>query len=90
VRHALPAYGNELVLMVKATSLASIITLMEVTGLAHKIISESFRAVEVFICAGAIYLLINFLLIRAVHAVEYWLSPHLRGAPVITGAPARA
>jgi octopine/nopaline transport system permease protein len=90
VRQALPAYGNEIVLMVKATSLASIITLMEVTGIAHKIISESFRAIEVFICAGAIYLLINFLLIRAVYAVEYWLSPHLRQAVPVTGAVARA
>ncbi len=90
VRQALPAYGNEIVLMVKATSLASIITLMEVTGIAHKIISESYRAIEVFICAGAIYLLINFLLIRAVYAVEYWLSPHLRRPVHITGALARA
>jgi octopine/nopaline transport system permease protein len=90
VRQALPAYGNEIVLMVKATSLASIITLMEVTGIAHKIISESYRAIEVFICAGAIYLLINLLLIRAVYAVEYWLSPHLRRAVPITGALARA
>jgi octopine/nopaline transport system permease protein len=90
VRQALPAYGNELVLMVKATSLASIITLMEVTGIAHKIISETFRGIEVFICAGATYLLINFLLIRAVYAVEHWLSPHLRHAVSVTGAPARA
>jgi octopine/nopaline transport system permease protein len=90
VRQALPAYGNEIVLMVKATSLASIITLMEVTGIAHKIISESYRAIEVFICAGALYLLINLLLIRIVYAVEYWLSPHLRHAAPITGALARA
>jgi octopine/nopaline transport system permease protein len=90
VRQALPAYRNEIVLMVKATSLASIITLMEVTGIAHQIIAESFRAIEVFVCAGAIYLLINFLLIRAVYAVEHWLSPHLRGAPAIAGVPVRA
>src|SRR6266403_1832749 len=56
LRQALPAYGNEVILMIKATSLASIITLMEVTGIAQRIISETFRAVEVFICAGAIYL----------------------------------
>jgi len=81
LRQALPAYGNEMILMVKATSLASIITLMEVTGIAHKIISETFRAVEVFIVAGSIYLLINFLLTRAVLRLEWFLSPHLRDAP---------
>ncbi|EJJ24735.1 ABC transporter permease [Rhizobium sp. CF142] len=78
IRQALPAYSNEMIAMVKATSLASIITLMEVTGVAAKIISETYRAIEVFIVAGAIYLAINFLLTRLVHLVEYWLSPHLR------------
>lgn len=82
VRQALPAYGNEMILMVKATALASIITLMEVTGLAEKIISETFRAVEVFVAAGAIYLALNFLLARAVAWVEYRLSPHLRARPL--------
>jgi octopine/nopaline transport system permease protein len=81
LRQALPGYTNEIILMIKATSLASIITLMEVTGLAHKLIAESFRAVEVFIIAGSIYLLINFALTRAALALEWWLSPHLRGAP---------
>ena len=82
IRQALPAYGNELVAMVKATSLASIVTLMEISGIAYAIISETYRALEVFICAGALYLLINFLLSRAVAALETWLTPHLRQARV--------
>jgi octopine/nopaline transport system permease protein len=81
LRQALPGYTNEIILMIKATSLASIITLMEVTGLAHKLIAESFRAVEVFVIAGSVYLLINFVLTRAALSLEWWLSPHLRGAP---------
>jgi octopine/nopaline transport system permease protein len=80
LRQALPAYGNEIILMVKATSLASIITLMEVTGLAHRLISETFRAVEVFLCAGAIYLALNFLVTRAVALLEHRLSPAARPA----------
>jgi octopine/nopaline transport system permease protein len=83
VRQALPAYGNEIILMVKATSLASIITMMELTGIAHKLISQSFRAVEVFVVAGAIYLLLNFVVTRVIMAVEWWLSPHLRRPPAI-------
>ncbi|WP_062118337.1 ABC transporter permease [Aureimonas sp. AU40] len=82
LRQALPAYGNEIILMVKATALASIITLMEVTGLAQKLISETFRAVEVFVVAGAIYLALNFILTRIVLAVEHRLSPHLRDRSV--------
>lgn len=48
MRQALPAYGNEMISMVKSTSLASIITLMEITG----IIAETYRALEVFLVAG--------------------------------------
>ncbi|WP_313192398.1 ABC transporter permease [Shinella zoogloeoides] len=83
LRQALPAYGNELILMVKATSLVSIITMMEVTGIAARLISETYRPVEVFIAAGTIYLIINFLLTRAVSMLDWWLTPHLRGMPTI-------
>ena len=78
LRYALPAYGNEMVIMVKSTSLASIVTLMEVTGIAAAIIAETYRALEVFLCAGAIYLVLNFLLTRAIAGLERWLNPHLR------------
>jgi octopine/nopaline transport system permease protein len=87
LRVALPAYGNEIILMTRATALASVITLMEVTGIASKIVSETFRAIEVFVCAGAIYLAINFAISRAVALLERRLSPQLRDATV---APAIA
>ena len=71
LRQALPAYSNEIISMVKATSLASVITLGEVTFIAQKLISQTFRAIEIFVCAGAIYLLINFTLTRLILLVEY-------------------
>ncbi|MGW6778057.1 ABC transporter permease [Brucella pseudogrignonensis] len=82
IRQALPGYGNEMISMVKATSLASIITLMEVTGIAAKLIAESYRAIEVFVIAGAIYLAINFVLTRVLMFAEYKLTPYLR-QPVV-------
>ena len=87
IRQALPAYGNELIAMVKATSLASLVTLMEVTGIAASIASESYRPIGVFVAAGAIYLAITFLLTRGVMALEYWLTPHLRPPPVAAARP---
>lgn len=87
LRQALPAYGNELILVVKATSLASIITMMEVTGIAYKLISQTFRAIEIFACAGAIYLTLNFVVTRLVQALEHRLSPHLRAAPMQAQVP---
>jgi octopine/nopaline transport system permease protein len=87
IRQALPAYGNEVILMVKSSSLASTITLLEVTGIARGIIAETFAPVEIFIVAGAIYLVINFLVTRAIRYAEWRLSPHLRGAPLPALAP---
>ena len=48
---------------------------MEITGIAHEIISDSFRAFEVFLCAGAIYLLINAAIVRTVAGIERRLLP---------------
>jgi octopine/nopaline transport system permease protein len=76
LRRAIPAYGNEIILMVKGTSLASIITLMEVTGIAQGLISQSYRAIEVFIAAGAIYLLLNFIIVHALTTLEARLTPY--------------
>ena len=42
VRQSIPAYSNEIILMIKASSLVSIITIMEMTGIARKIISKTF------------------------------------------------
>lgn len=89
LRQALPAYSTEIVLMMKSTSLASLVTVWEVTGVAQKIISHTYRTFEVFICAGVIYLVLNFLIIRALRLLERRVSPHLAGrpAPVLRGAP---
>ena len=81
LRQMLPAYSNEVILMVKSTALASTITLVEVTGVAAKLISASYRTVEVFVCAGAIYLAINFAVTRLFAMMEYALSPEKRFQP---------
>lgn len=80
LRQALPAYGNEVMLVIKSTSLASTITMMELTGIAHKLISQSFRAVEVFLIAGGIYLSIILAVTRLVVFIEHKITPHLRAA----------
>ena len=85
-RQALPGYGNEVILMVKATSLASIITIMEMTGIAKKLISQTFAVYEVFIVAGAIYLALNFLVTRIIKLAEWRLTPYLRDRPAATGS----
>lgn len=78
LRRFLPAYGNEIILIVKATSLASTVTLMEVTGIAAELIAQTYRSVEIFVCAGIIYLAINFAITRLVRLAERALEPAAR------------
>jgi octopine/nopaline transport system permease protein len=88
IRQALPAYGNEVILMVKATSLASTITIMEMTGIANTIMAENYRPMEAFIVAGSFYLMLNFIMTRIIQLIEWKLSGHLR-PPKMSSAPAR-
>ncbi len=78
MRQALPGYGNEIILMIKDTSLASIITLVEITQIAVRIGAQTYRPVAVLTCAGILYLLINFVVTRIVNAIEHRMTPHLR------------
>ena len=70
IRQSLPAYGNEIILMMKGTSLASTVTLMDLTGVAKFIISTTYRPIEVFIVAGSIYLFITFLIHTFISLIE--------------------
>jgi len=70
IRQSLPAYGNEIILMMKGTSLASTVTIMDLTGVAKYIISTTFRPVEVFIVAGGIYLFMTFVIHNVIKFLE--------------------
>ena len=70
IRQSLPAYGNEIILMLKGTSLASTVTLMDLTGVAKYIISTTFKPIEVFIVAGSIYLFMTFIIHNLIKFLE--------------------
>jgi len=78
IRKVLPSYGNELILMVKATSLVSLTTYMEMTGIARRIMAKTFAPVEAFVAAGILYLFLNFLMVQFVKYLEWKYNPHLR------------
>jgi len=77
-RLALPAYGNEIIILLKSSALASTITLLDLTGVARTIIARTYMPIELFVMAGVIYLVITFLITRAIRELEYRLSPHTR------------
>jgi len=72
-RIALPAYSNEVILMLKASSLASTVTLLELTGITRTIIARNYLTVDMFFTAGVIYLLMSFVLVQAFKQLERWL-----------------
>jgi arginine/ornithine transport system permease protein len=78
LRRALPAYSNEVIMMLQGTSLASIVTLLDLTGAAREVNSRFYAPFEAFITAAVFYLLLTFALVGLFHLAERrWLS-HLR------------
>jgi octopine/nopaline transport system permease protein len=78
LRQALPAYSTEVISMVKATALVSLVTLWDVMSVALKIRNDTFVTYTPLLIAGAIYFVVNYLIARAFIFIEHWLSPHLR------------
>jgi polar amino acid transport system permease protein len=66
----LPPLGNSLVLLLKGTSIASIITVPELTFQSTLVVTRTLAVVPVFVCVLLIYYAIAVLLTSAVRAAE--------------------
>lgn len=75
---ALPGYTNEAILLLKGTALASTITMLEITGMARKIIAETYKPLELFLLAACVYIVITLVLTRLSNLVEYHFTAHRR------------
>lgn len=67
---SLPLYGNEMIMMLHATSLASTVTLLETTGVARMITLNSYIQFEPYVTAAAIYLALTFVLVSGFQFVQ--------------------
>jgi len=76
-RLAWPAYTNEVVFLLQATSLVSIITLMDITGVARVVAARTFAFYELFITAALLYLVLVYGVLFLFRRVEARLSRHL-------------
>ena len=70
LRQALPAYANEVAMIIKESSLASTITVLEITGYAKRLMSETFAIMEIFILASVFYLVINLVALSLIGWLE--------------------
>jgi polar amino acid transport system permease protein len=59
LRRALPGCGNEIIYLIKYSSLAYMITCIELTGQGKILASNSFKYTEVFLMIGACYLVMT-------------------------------
>jgi octopine/nopaline transport system permease protein len=78
LRYALPAYSTEMISMVKATALVSLITLWDVLSVALKIRNDTLVTYLPLILAGGIYFVVNYIIGAGLLALERRLSPHLK------------
>lgn len=79
-RLAWPAYTNEVIFLLQATSLVSIITLMDLTGVASTIAERSFAFYEMYLTAAAMYLVLVYAVLFVFKRIENRLMGHLREA----------
>ncbi len=73
-RIALPAYSNEVIIVLKCTSLASTITLLDLMGVTQQLVNQTYQIVPLYILAGTIYLLLNVALIAIFKLLERKLA----------------
>ena len=93
LRRALPAYGNEAILMLHATSVASVVPgIVDITGAANSLYATTYLPFEAYIAAAAIYLCLTFVVVGALRRVESHALAHLsapgRGRPTTRGPAA--
>lgn len=72
-RIALPAYSNEVILMLKASAVVYTVTLFDIMGMTRTIIARTYEAMLFFCLAGVFYLLITIVLTRLFRLLEHWL-----------------
>ena len=84
-RLAWPAYTNEVVFLLQATSLVSIITVMDLTGVTRVISARSFAFYELFIAAALIYLALVYGILFVFRRIEHRITGHLQVARNLPG-----
>lgn len=77
-RRALPTYVNEVIFMLHATAIVSVVTIVDLTGAARDIYSRFYAPFDAFLFVAAIYLCITLVIIFSFQHIENKLSAHLR------------
>ncbi len=89
VRICLPTMSSETILLLKATSIASLVTVYEVMGTATTIRVDTYRVYDTLIGAGIVYFVTVYFLTRGLNWVERKLNKDRMAIPT-SGKPVAA
>lgn len=78
LRRAIPAYSNEVILMLHATSLAFTATVPDILKIARDANSATYQPFSAFGIAAILYLIISFFLVAAFRSAEKKWLKHLQ------------
>jgi len=70
LRRSLPAYSNEVVILLHSTSLVTTITLLDLTGAANEIYARYYLPFEAFMVAAVVYMTLTYCIVRMFRAAE--------------------
>ena len=77
-RRAVQAYSNEVIFMLHASAIASVVTLVDLTGAARNVYARTYAPFDAFIFVALIYLILTFILVFAFSKIENHLLRHQR------------
>jgi arginine/ornithine transport system permease protein len=77
-RRALPQYGNEIIFMLHGSAIASVITIVDITGAARIINSRYYSPYEAFLTAAVFYMALTFTIVFLLKKLEFRWFAHLR------------
>ena len=78
LRISIPAYANEVILLLKGSALVSAISIMDIAGQAQRLYARTYAPFEPLIAAGLVYLAITFIITRLARFGEYMTTPEGR------------
>lgn len=80
-RRALPAYGNEVIFMLHGSAVASVVTIVDLTGAAGIVNARYYAPYEAFLTAALFYMALTFLIVRLFALLERRWHAHLKPRP---------
>jgi arginine/ornithine transport system permease protein len=79
-RRAVQAYSNEVIFMLHSSAIASVVTIIDLTGAARNIYSRYYAPFEAFIAVALIYMALTFTVVYGFRRLERYLLRHLKPA----------